>query len=80
MKQSWISGLEKDAVGEIKSHFLSSLILRKRLVDMLRSKEEEAVKSGRSKSGYDCPNWAFKQADLAGYTRAINEVISLIEK
>lgn len=79
MKKSWISGLDKDMASEIKSHFLSSQVLRKRLMSMLRSKEEEAIKDGRSKSGYDCPNWAYKQADLVGYTRAINDLILLIE-
>ena len=80
MKKSWTQGLEEDASKEIKSHFLSALILRKRMVKLLRDKEEEASKVGRSKVGYDCPNWAFKQADLVGYTRALNDIISLIEK
>ena len=80
MKQSWTTGLDKDLTTEIKQHFASSSILRKRLIEMLLDKEREASKGGRSKSGYDCPNWAYKQADLVGYNRALEEVISLIEK
>ena len=80
MKQSWTKGLDKDLALEVKQHFASSLILRKRLIDMLQEKEREASKDGRSKGGYDCPNWAYKQADLVGYSRALQDVISLIEK
>ena len=27
---------------------------------------------------YDCPSWAYKQADKVGYRRALKEVIDLI--
>lgn len=80
MKSSWTEGLDKDLALEIRQHFTSSIILRKRLIEMLRKKEKEYLKDGRSKAGYDCPNWAYKQADLVGYNRALNDIISLIEK
>lgn len=79
MMKSWTTGLDKDLTLEIKQHFASSLVLRKRLIEMLRDKEREASKDARSKLGYDCPNWAYKQADTSGYTRALHDVISLIE-
>lgn len=79
MKQSWTKGLEKEATTEMRMAFKSSLVLRKRLEVLLRSKEEEATRIGRSKEGYDCPNWAYKQADIVGYTRALNDILKLIE-
>jgi hypothetical protein len=79
MKKLWTQGLEEDAAKEMRSHFLSGLILRKRLIKILLDKEIEASKNGRSKAGYDCPNWAYKQADMSGYTRALHDIISYLE-
>ena len=79
MKQSWYKGLDKDQTSEIKMSFKSALILRKRLISMLEDKELENIRAGRNKDGYDCPNWAYKQADLQGYLRALNDVINLIK-
>lgn len=80
MKQSWTKGLKPDAAKEMRMAFKSSLIFRNRLAELIRIKEEENIRAGRSKDGYECPNWAYKQADLVGYTRALNDIISLIEK
>tara|TARA_R110000823_G_C15952958_1_gene502561 strand:- start:37981 stop:38223 length:243 start_codon:yes stop_codon:yes gene_type:complete len=79
MKQAWTKGLEGDASKEMRSHFLSASVMRKRMIKMLMDKELEASKAGRSKAGYDCPNWAFKQADMSGYIRALHDVISYLE-
>jgi len=79
MKKSWTTGLDSDCANEIKMAFTSGLTLRKRLEELIRGKEDEAIRLGRSKDGYECPNWAYKQADLVGYTRALNDIISLIE-
>ena len=79
MKKLWTQGLEEDASKEMRSHFASSAILRKRLTEILIEKEREVSKAGRSKGGYDCPNWAYKQADTAGYIRALYDIISYIE-
>lgn len=80
MKQSWTKGLDTELAAEMRASFKSSLVFRKRLEKLIRDKEEEAVRLGRSKEGYECPNWSYKQADLVGYTRALNDIISLIEK
>ena len=78
MKQSWTKGLEPEATKEVKAAFAASALLRRRLVVLLHAKEKTAIRSGRTKEGYDCPNWAYKQADAIGYTRAINDLIELI--
>lgn len=79
MKQSWTKGLDTDYAKEIRMAFKSALVMRKRLEVLIGLKEEEAIRTGRSKEGYNCPNWAYKQADLVGYTRALNDIIDLIE-
>jgi len=79
MKKSWVQGLESDAAKEMRGFFTGSTNMRKRLTKLLKDKEEEAYRTARSKEGYECPNWAYKQADLTGYTRALNDIISLIE-
>ena len=80
MKKSWCSGLEPELAKEIRMAFKSSLILRKRLAELLRSKEEDNYRSNISVSEYDNPNWAYKKADSVGYARAIRSIIELIEE
>ena len=79
MKQSWTNGLEPDAKKEMKMAFTSSLILRKRLIELLKDKELENYKTNISKTDYDTPNWGVKKADSIGYARALLDVIKLIE-
>jgi len=78
MKQSWTKGLDEKAALEIKGEYTSARLALKRLAVMLHDKQATAIKNGRSKSDYECPNWSFKQADLIGYTRAIDDSIDLI--
>lgn len=78
MKTVWIKGLEDDASQEIKLSFNSSALLRSRMEVLLKEKISTADKKSYSEEGYDSPNWAYKQADLAGYKRAMHEIISLI--
>jgi len=79
MKTLWTKGLNKDEKDEVKLHYNSSGLLRERLISLLKDKIQAADKESYSKEGYDCPNWAYKQADLAGYKRALKEIISLNE-
>lgn len=79
MKKSWTNGLEPDAAKEISMAFKSSLILRKRLIDMLSAKELENYKANISKGDYDSPNWDVKKADSIGYARALADIIKLIK-
>lgn len=80
MKSSWLKGLDKDAEKEMRMAFTSSLILRQRLARILLEKEELARNNNRKSENYECPNWAYKQADLLGYERALREILNLIEK
>lgn len=80
MKQSWTKGLDKELAAEIRANFKASLVMRRKLVDILERKSEASTKESRSKSNYTHNNWAYKQADARGYERAIQEVIELIEE
>lgn len=79
MKQSWYKGLDAQGTREIKAEYKAAVLMRKRLVLLLKEKIGDTLVSGRSKSGYDCPNWAYKQADMSGYLRAIDDIISMVE-
>ena len=79
MKTSWTKGLDVDEKKEVTLSFNASAVLRLRLEALLEEKIVSADKDSYSKEGYDCPNWAYKQADLAGYKRAIKDTISLLK-
>ena len=79
MKTLWIKSLDNDQKKEIKLSFNSSTILRARLELLLEEKIISSDKESYSKSGYDCPNWAYKQADRSGYKRALKGVISMLK-
>ena len=79
MKTLILKGLDDDIKEEIKLSFASSTIIRRRLTELIKDKALTADKSAQSKEGYDCPNWAYKQADTQGYKRALSEVLSLLE-
>lgn len=78
MKLSWTAGLDKGQAEDMRGYFLSSHLLRKRLNKLLEDKIEVAEQNSLSKDNYEISNWAYLQADLVGYKRAINEIISLI--
>ena len=79
MLTRWLKGLSKDEAKEMKSLFISGLRLRMRLKNIVDEKITLAATNNLSKSNYDGPNWAFTQADLVGYTRALQEIKSLLD-
>ena len=78
MKLSWTQGLTKDQASEVERDFKASLLIRRRLKEVLLSKVDASNKASRSKTSYDNPNWPFLQADARGYERALSEVIDLV--
>lgn len=78
MKTLWTKGLIKEDELELRGEYINAHLVRKRLTKLIEDKISTASKSSMSKEGYDCPNWAYKQADKVGYNRALAEVISLI--
>jgi len=79
MKQSWTAGLEPEQIKDVKGDFISSHLTRKRLTKMLNDKLEEFERASLDPKNYATPNWAYLQADLQGYKRALRLVISLLE-
>lgn len=78
MKIIWTKGVGRELSIDIKQNFKESLVLRRRLEEILKDKIEESCRTARSKASYDNPNWAYMQADHRGYERAFQEVISLL--
>lgn len=78
MKTVWTKGLDSDAIEEMRGSYTSAHLTRKRLITLVEGKIAESENLAHLKEGYDCPNWAYKQADLMGYRRALHEIISLI--
>lgn len=78
MKVSWVQGLDEQLAKDVAGDFKSSLVTRKRLAALLEKKIREKEISSVSLEGYDIANWAYKQADLIGYKRALLDVIDLI--
>ena len=80
MKSSWTQGLDKELVVDIRQNFKESLVMRRRLEEVLSEKIASSQRSSRSKTAYENPNWAYLQADARGYERALQEIIELISE
>ena len=78
MKISWTQGLEKEKMNDVISNFNDSVVIRKRLVELLLNKQVASQKKCCSENLYNSPQWAYIQADSRGFERALNEVIELI--
>lgn len=78
MKTALKAGLTNIQKEELEKDFNSCPLLREQLVKICEKKVNAARTDARSKDGYDSPNWAFKQADVVGYERALHEIMSLL--
>lgn len=79
MKLSWTKGLDPEVVKDVKGDFKSSLITRNRLHKMLQDKLSEIEQASLAADNYKDANWAYKQADVVGYKRALRVVQGLLE-
>jgi len=78
MKVRWTHGLDEQNASDIRQFYKESGVLRRRLAKMLYDIIEEKRRGQVLESLYDSPNWAYLQADRAGYERALRDVIDLI--
>ena len=78
MKTSISKGLDPMLKDEVAKSFNSSIVIRRRLVEVLKDKSNSEDRKSVMENSYDNPNWALKQADSRGYRRAIDELISLL--
>jgi ABC-type microcin C transport system permease subunit YejB len=79
MKDSWTRGLDPEVIKDITSNYLSSKLMRKRLIALLELKSKTNLGEMRNKISYESPSWAYLQADRMGYERALRDIIDLIE-
>lgn len=80
MIKNWTLGVASDEVKkDIVTEFHTSAHLRRRLVEIAEKKKEDALKRSISDKAYDSPNWAYKQADLAGFMRALDEICEYLK-
>jgi hypothetical protein len=78
MKTVWTKGKDSQLEADIKSAFKSSTVVRSRLAEICEEKIAAAMTT--HKNQYDGPNWAYEQSDAIGYRRALEEIVSLLEK
>jgi hypothetical protein len=78
MKSTWTKGLTPEQMIELKKDFVGSVILRKRLQQIIEDKLKSSRNVGMAKETYGNPSWAYLQADSKGFERALSEIISLI--
>lgn len=78
MKESWTKGLDEQRVKDIRGDFKSSLLVRKRLAELLEDKINTSLVAMMNKNNYETANWSYMMADNVGYARAMREVIKLI--
>lgn len=78
MKTSWVQGVGKELTVDITQNFKESLVMRRRLCQLIDKKLQDSWVGSASSTSYDNPNWAYLQADARGYERAMREIISLI--
>ena len=79
MKTSLLKGLDDKGVSNVRSSFASDATFRKALSGLLGKRVNNAFANMRKVESYDNPSWAFTQADTIGYTRALTEVINLLQ-
>jgi hypothetical protein len=79
MKTVWNKGLNDQQAKIVNGEFKGSPNLRAKLNDIILDKIKEAETLSTRRVGYESPNWAYFQADVIGYKRALSEIISLIQ-
>lgn len=79
MKTIITQGLEPDAETEIRSDFISSHLLRKRLREIISDKVDTTRATARKEVNYENPAWPYQQAGYLEREKALLEIISLLE-
>lgn len=77
MKTVWTKGKDPVESKDIRASFAGSLVMRRRLQEMIKDKLESSYST--KEEDYENPNWAYKQADAVGYRKALKEIISLLQ-
>lgn len=79
MKLSLLKGLNEKELLEIKGLWKEAHRVRSLLTSRLKEKQTETQEVRLTKRSFEHGAWAYEQAELNGYERAIAELISLLE-
>lgn len=71
MHSAWFKGLTEDQKKKRKQFLLANVEVFELLEEILKENFEEGTPD------YDCPSWAYKQADINGANRMLRRVLSL---
>ncbi len=75
MKSQW---LKECKTKEDKEKVRQLILSNRESLDRLKEILEPLLKETPPTADYDCPSWAYKQADRIGYNRALNQVLDII--
>jgi len=75
MKAAWFKDCKTKKDKEAVAQTLQS---QREGLDRLKEILEPMLKDTTPAADYDCPSWAYKQADRNGYNRAVTTVLDLI--
>jgi len=70
----WFNNLPKQDQDKFKQEVLNSKKVLDKLLEIVYNMRVES-----RTNDYDSPSWAFKQADMNGYNRALEEIATLIK-
>jgi len=77
LKSKFISGIPKEEQEELEELFRLARPVRERLSTLMEKKAKAA--NSNMKDQYESASWAYKQADLNGYLRAIKDLLTYLE-
>ena len=75
MKSSWF---QKCKTQKDKASVKQAILSQREPLDRLKEIIEPMLKDTVPSSDYDCPSWAYKQADRNGYNRALTTVLEMV--
>lgn len=75
LNSQWFKGLSTEEKDKLEGLIRNSNTLLTRLTDVVKGKQVKTI----FKTDYDCPSWSHRQADINGYNRALQDVLSLID-
>jgi hypothetical protein len=75
MKSSWF---QKCKTQKDKAAVKQAVLSQREPLDRLKEILEPMLKETVPSADYDCPSWAYKQADRNGYNRALTTVLEMI--
>ena len=77
MKTVWTKGQDAVRSKDIRASFTGSSLIRERMEEIVEDKIKATYST--KPEDYDNPSWAYKQADSAGYRRAMREILSILK-